>query len=327
MKPTPLILHFILVLVLVGTAAPALAWGPEGHEIIAAIAESYLTPMAKEQLQAIIGSTKRIADPELSSWADHIRYMKEYKSVYPGNGNWHFVDFNVTERYDENFELRPDPNGNDVIGAIRRWTDELASNKIPLEHKLDAVRFVVHLVGDIHQPLHCAYRYGDMGGNMIPVHSFQGRNYSFDAETMMDFGQPSIHSVWDESMVYELLGSTRPRIMARKLQKEITDDEFRKWSNDNILQWAIDSYWRARKEVYRWPNGDPLPWKWALPGMDLTSENYIDARLPLVREQLKKGGVRLAYMINSALDPDFLAEKTAARQKSAEKAEEKAAEK
>jgi hypothetical protein len=144
---------------------------------------------------------------------------------------------------------------------------------------------------------------------------------------MMDFGQPSIHSVWDESMVYELLGSTRPRIMARKLQKEITDDEFRKWSNDNILQWAIDSYWRARKEVYRWPNGDPLPWKWARPGMDLTSENYIDARLPLVREQLKKGGVRLAYMINSALDPDFLAEKTAARQKSVEKAEEKAAEK
>lgn len=299
------------------TAASSLAWGPEGHEIVGTIAESYLTPIAKEQIQAIIGSSKRMADPEISSWADKIRYMKEYKEIYPGNGSWHYVDFNVTERYDENFDLQPDSKGRDIVGAIRRWADELASPKIPLEHKLDAVRFLVHFVGDIHQPLHCAYRYGDMGGNMIPVNTFQGRNYSFDADTPMDYGPPSIHSVWDEAMVYELLGNTRPRIKARQLRKEITDAEFKKWSNDYILSWAIDSYWRARKEVYRWPTGDPLPWKWARPGMDLTSENYIDARLPIVSEQLKKGGVRLAYMINVALDPDFLKGKAAAKEKAA----------
>ena len=61
----------------------------------------------------------------------------------------------------------------------------------------------------------------------------------------------------------------------------------------------------ARKQAYRWANGENLPYTWSRPGMDLTSENYIDARLPVAREQLEKAGVRLALLLNEALDPGY----------------------
>ena len=173
-----------------------------------------------------------------------------------------------------------------------------------MPRRRDALKFLVHFTADLHQPLHCAYRYGDMGGNMIPVHSFQGRNYRISAEDAPEH-LPDLHSVWDECMVYELMaGRSRPAF-AKALQEGIGGEQLRRWSQGPPFDWATDSYWRARKQAYRWANGENLPFKWARPGMDLTSENYIDARLPLVQEQLQKAGVRLARLLNEALDPDY----------------------
>ncbi|MBP7009356.1 MAG: hypothetical protein KBC66_06115 [Kiritimatiellae bacterium] len=285
-------------------ASPARAWGPEGHEIVADIAEHYLTPVAREKVKDLLGS-KKLGDVEISSWPDIIRGTKEYEATYPGNGRWHYVDFNVSQRYDDNFELKLPGDGQDIVTQIGRWRDELAAPKASRKRKLDALRFLVHFAADLHQPLHCAYRYGDMGGNMIPVNSFSGRHYSFGPTTPMDYA-PSIHSVWDEAMVNELMAGRRVRTVVRELRKDIAPDQMARWIKDPVFDWAVDSYWRARKEVYRWPNGESVPWKWARPGMDLTSENYIDARLPLVRGQLQKAGVRLANLLNSALDPAYV---------------------
>jgi hypothetical protein len=283
---------------------PVLAWGPEGHEIVADIAEYYLTPAAKEKVEDILGS-KKLDDFEIACWPDLIRGNKEYEAIYPGNGSWHYVDFDAAKHYEEGFELKLPENGQDIVTQIGRWRDELASPETSPERRLDALRFLVHFAGDLHQPLHCAYRYGDMGGNMIPVNSFTGKHYSFGPETPMDYA-PSVHSVWDEAMVNELIGNRKPKTVARELRKEITPEQSARWLQDDVLAWAVDSYWRARKQVYRWTDGTSLPWKWARPGMDLTSENYIDSHLPIVSEQLQKGGVRLAHLINSALDPDYV---------------------
>ena len=280
------------------------AWGPDGHIIVATIADNYLTPVAQEKVAAILGDQK-LTDYEVASWPDIIRGDKEYAEKYPNNGQWHYIDFDASQHYDENFELKPPTNGQDIVSQIPRWKKVLAAKATEPEQRLDAVRFLTHFVADIHQPMHCAYRYGDMGGNMIPVHSFQGRNYSFDADTPMDYA-PSLHAMWDEYLVKELLGTTRPKTYANRLVKEITPDQFRLWSHDEVLKWAIDSYWKARKEAYRWTDGTKLPYKWAGPGMDLTSENYIDSHLPLAREQLAKAGVRLAFLLNTALDSDYV---------------------
>ena len=283
--------------------AVAQAWGPEGHSIVAEIAESHLTPRTRQEIKAILGSRK-LGDYEVASWPDIIRGTAEYAAKYPYNGRWHFVDFDVTLRYNDDFELKLSGDGHDVATQIWRWREELKSGKLDKEGKLDGLRFLVHFVGDVHQPMHCAYRYGDMGGNMIPVESFLGRHYSFGPETVLDYEQ-SIHSVWDEALVNELMAGRSVKVVANELQKEIGTNSMAWWSSDDPLIWATDSYWRARKEAYRWADGSSLPYKWARPGMTMTSENYIDAKLPIVREQLQTGGVRLAHALNEAFDPEY----------------------
>ncbi len=312
MKQTILGITMILAL---GLPDAAMAWAPEGHEIVADIALNHLTPRAKRQVRAILGDRK-LGDYEVASWPDIIRGTQEYEVAYPHNGSWHFVDFNVTEKYDEDFELKPPEDGQDIVTQVKRWQKELAVKKAPPGSRLDALRFLVHFTGDMHQPLHCAYRYGDMGGNMIPVHSFRGRHYSFGPGTQMDYS-PSIHSVWDDAMVQELLGGRRAGTMARQWTEEITPEQVQRWSQGEPLNWAVDSYWKARKEAYRWPEGESLPFKWSGPGMDLTSENYIDARLPMAKEQLQKAGVRLARLLNEALDPKYAPPPKPAPQKDA----------
>ena len=302
MKPIRTSILFAAVLGL-AVLPRAQAWGPEGHEIVAEIALRYLTPAARAAVDDVLG-TYKLGDYDVASWPDIIRGDKEYDKFYPNNGLWHFVDFNVSQRYDDDFELKPPKDGQDIVSQIGRWQKELGKKGLSPARRLDALRFLVHFVGDVHQPMHCAYRYGDMGGNMIPVESFRGRHYSFGAGTPMPYSQ-SIHSVWDEAMVQELLAGRLPRTVARELRKEIGEGAARNWSTDDPMGWAVDSYWRARKEAYRWADGTSLPYKWTRPGMAMTRDNYIDARLPLVREQLQKGGVRLAHALNIAFDPDY----------------------
>ena len=299
--------NLLIAIALGATAWPGLAraWSPEGHEIVARIASYYLTPAARERVEEILGARK-LYEYEVASWPDLVRGTREYESLYPGNSLWHFVDFNATQYYDDTFELKPPTNGQDIVTQIHRWHDVLAFGNITPEQRLDALRFLVHFTGDIHQPLHCAYRYGDMGGNMIPVHSFQGRHYATGPDTEQDYTS-SIHSAWDEAMVQELMAGRRPAAAATQIRKEIPEAKLAQWRTDDPLQWAVDSYWRARKEVYRWTNGEKLPFKWSGPGMDLTSENYIDSHLPIVREQLQKAGVRLAHLLNLAFDPEYAA--------------------
>ncbi len=287
------------------TALPnrAAAWGTEGHAVVGEIAERYLTPVTREKVRAILEG-KKLSNFEVAMWPDIIRGNREYKKIYPGNGQWHYVEFDVFKRYNDEFELKLPEDGQDIVSQIRRWRKELAQEDLPAQRQMDAVRFLVHFVGDVHQPLHCAYRYGDMGGNMIPVNSFQGRHYAFESGSPMD-DSPNLHSIWDGYLVEELLAGAKPKTFANRRVDEITPEQSAQWVRGDPLDWAVDSYWKARKQAYHWTSGDNLPFKWARPGMDLTSENYIDSNLPVVREQLMKAGVRLAFVLNTALDSDY----------------------
>ena len=284
-------------------APHAQAWGPEGHEIVAEIALRYLTPAARAAVDDVLG-TYKLDDFDVASWPDIIRGNKEYDALYPRNGRWHYIDFDAGMWYDDSFKLEVPQDGNDIVTQILRWRDELKGGKLEGERRLDALRFLVHFVGDVHQPMHCAFRYGDQGGNMLPVNSFTGQNFSFGPESEMDY-PPSLHSVWDDALVYELVAGRKTKDVSRELQKKITGDQVRQWMHDDVMQWAVDGYWIARKKAYRMTNGDKVPYKWTRPGMDLTRENYIDSHLPIVAEQLQKAGVRLAGMLNSAFDPDW----------------------
>lgn len=299
-NPNITMLGVVLELALASTAC---AWGPEGHEIVSEIALHYLTPTARTAVDDILGAYK-LSDFDVASWPDIIRGNKEYAEAYPNNGRWHYIDFDAGLWYDDSFKLEVSQGGDDIVTQILRWRDELKGGQLEGERRLDALRFLVHFVGDVHQPLHCAFRYGDQGGNMLPVNSFTGRNYAFGPDAEMDY-PPSLHSVWDESLVNELVAARKTKAVAKELQKGIAPGQVRQWMHDDVMQWAIDGYWIARKKAYRMTNGDKVPYKWARPGMDLTGENYVDAHLPIVAEQLQKAGVRLACMLNSAFDPEF----------------------
>lgn len=298
-------LNPVLFAVLLGLAcgSPSFAWGPEGHEIVAEIALYYLTPAARAAVDEILGSYK-LGDFDVASWPDAIRGNQEFDDIYPNNGRWHYIDFDAGLWYDDKFELKLPEDGNDIVTQILRLRDELQSGDLEGDRRLNALRFLVHFVGDVHQPMHCAFRYGDQGGNMLPVNSFSGQHFAFGPDTAMDY-PPSLHSTWDEYLVNELVADRKTKDVARNLQKGIDRDHVRLWMRDDVMQWAVDSYWIARKKAYRLTDGEKFPYKWAKPGMDLTRENYIDSHLPIVAEQLQKAGVRLACMLNSAFDPDF----------------------
>lgn len=303
MKNIRSILMLITALGLASLPGRALAWGPEGHAIVAQIAGHFLTPTAQAKVQTILGD-KKLDDYEVASWPDIIRGTKESEAIYPHNGKWHYVDFDAAQLYTNDFKLKLPEDGQDVVDQILRWRNELVSKNDSPGQKLDALRFLVHFVGDVHQPLHCAFRYGDKGGNMIPVHSFHGEHYSFDVDTTLLDHAPNLHSVWDEYLVYDLMAGLQPEVFANQLAGEINPAQLQGWRRDTEpLKWAVDGYWLARKQAYRWTDGTNLPVIWTPPGLDLTRENYIDSHLSIVREQLKKAGVHLASLLNGALDP------------------------
>ena len=304
MNPIRITILFAAVLGL-AVLPRAQAWGPEGHEIVAEIALRYLTPAARAAVDDVLG-TYKLSDYDVASWPDTIRGDKEYAALYPRNGRWHYIDFDAGLWYDDSFKLEVSQDGDDIVSQILRWRDELKGGQLEGERRLDALRFLVHFVGDVHQPMHCAFRYGDQGGNMLPVNSFSGQNFSFGPESEMDYAY-SLHGVWDEALVSELVAGRKTKDVVRALQKEITRDQVRRWMHDDVMQWAVDNYWIARKKAYRMSNGEKVPYKWARPGMDLTRENYIDSHVPIVAEQLQKAGVRLAGLLNSAFDPEWKA--------------------
>lgn len=280
-------------------ARSASAWGPEGHSIVAEIGYRSLTPAARAEVDRIAAHEK-IYDYEFASWPDIIRGNAEWKEKYPNNSKWHFIDLDVFAHTDT-FTFDDE---NTIVAAIPRFSRELASHTLDFDRERDALRFLVHFVGDIHQPFHCVHRNNDVGGNMIPVNSFQGRFYAWEPGVPRDY-PASIHSTWDECLVYEVMANRTDHQTTADLIQEITDTDRYYWSHSDTARWAIDCFWIAKKYAYRWQDGKQLPFTWKRPGMDLTRENYIDSRAPIVHTQLKKAGVRLGHILNETFDPDY----------------------
>jgi hypothetical protein len=146
---------FVAILVFV---FPSLchAWSGEGHQLIALIAEDMLTPEAKAAAKELLDGAN-IADAEVVNWADEIR--RERRETAP----WHYVNIPHDARgFDR---ARDGRDGDNVIDALERQAKVLADKTQPREKSVEALKFVIHFVGNLHRPLHCADRNGDKGGN------------------------------------------------------------------------------------------------------------------------------------------------------------------
>ncbi|MDX9751307.1 MAG: S1/P1 nuclease [Flavobacteriales bacterium] len=250
-------------LLLAGTAlllcAAAQAWSAAGHRVVARIAEAHLDPKARAAVQAILGE-ESMAD--VAPWMDVARRQPRYRFT----NTWHWVTIPDGSTYGE---IDHKPEG-DVVEATGRMAAILAGDTASFATREFALRCLVHLVGDLHQPLHVGNGL-DKGGNDLQVRwNKRGTN---------------LHHVWDQ----ELIKAKQPdeALLVRELV-DVPKRMRRQWQRGTPADWAHECM-ALRPAIYTMRPGDTL------------EQEYADAQWPVVAAQLQKAGLRLAWLLNTAL--------------------------
>ncbi len=254
--------------------APALAWGKTGHRVVAAIADTQLSGLARAHVREILGGAESL--DEAANWPDEMRSAPGdfwQKTATP----WHYVTLNGIV-YDHA------PKEGDALEALNHFRAVLTDPKASLSDRQLALRFVVHLVGDLHQPLHVG-KCCDKGGNDVKV---------------TWFGKPTnLHAVWDSQLVDdEQLSFTE---LARKLERHITNTDVIDWWDVNPRDWITESA-KIRDTLY--PAVAPKPAKRKLfakrqpAPVPALSYAYVYKFTPVMERRLQQGGVRLAAYLN-----------------------------
>jgi len=269
----------------------ALAWGPEAHRMVGDIAAAQLKAKANAKVLDLL-SDDRLADGQLSgrrtlgevaSWADEIR---EYDPKKPGR-RLHFDDIPLCEAPDYSRYCK---NGQCASAQIGRQLKILGDERARLPQRNRALKWVVHLVGDIHQPLHASNRH-DQGGNAVQVSFFGQRDNP-------PYGNFNLHAVWDVHMVRRLVaerGGEQAFVSASP-----SDSQKAAWGKGSISDWIRESNEIARDLVYTaLPAAASCGRKIA--GVVEIDQAYYAKAAPVIEIQIKKAGVRLARVLNETL--------------------------
>lgn len=278
--------------IILATTGPASAWWEDGHIIASRVAESRLTKEAQAGIKDLLGDNaegeRAISDSRICNWADLIRSSGALNRKYPKNDTWHYINIEIKVKK-EDFQL-PDDN-NHVVGAIERFKKVLKDPKASKDDRKEALLFLVHFMGDMHQPLHTGNRGDDRGGNLQPIKSVSGK-----FEDRMN-----LHKVWDGYILEAERGDLTNDDFAKRLVEEIQKEEIETWSKGETADWVWDSHSIVVERVYQFTNGTDLPKRDSAP-VELSAQNYVKANQPIVREQLKKAGVRLAKVLNECFE-------------------------
>ncbi|MDE1162845.1 MAG: S1/P1 nuclease [Acidobacteriaceae bacterium] len=255
---------------------PTWAWGRDGHRITALVAESYLTPSAKAAIAELLHG-QRISD--IASWPDEIR------SSRPETGPWHYIDIpRSADKFDRDRDCplnSKDPKSpwrDCVTDRINYFEGRLGDDSLTEDQRAEALKFLVHFIGDIHQPMHAIG--DDRGGNSIRVNflgSPQCGNYKCN-----------LHGVWDESILeHRNLSNEKYRDL---LLTEIKDNNWLRMSGGEPVTWANVSHHYAVLAYA--PNGA------------LLDSKYVAEETKVIDAELALGGLRLARVLNRILgDP------------------------
>lgn len=297
-------LHYIgMIPILLGTLpSPAWAWGDEGHEVVVAIALHFMLPVKRQTLIDLLAQDSdplTAHDPVSSAvWADRLRDARRHE----GQGNfqrsheWHFVDLdrqhpNLSQACHQFAPLPHDtlasegPAHTCVVDKIEQFSRELEQYRqagrpaASRPEAILAVKYLMHFVGDLHQPLHAIDDH-DHGGNTVRVkwdHAHAG----------------SLHHYWDTLFIERL--DPDATHLANTLSAAITPANVQAWQQGTVRDWARESYDTARTQVY-----DPLP----TPddrGRYHLSNAYAHQAMTLISFQLEEAGVRLAQLLDRVL--------------------------
>ncbi len=267
---------------LIGTLAGVIStqqawgWGREGHRLTALVAEAYLTPEAKAQVAALLLADAKHPQTmaDVASWAD------EYRSTHGETAPWHFVDIPASaETFDRQRDCPastpPSPWRDCVTDRILYFEGRLGDAELRPEERAVALKFLIHLIGDVHQPLHAIG--DDRGGNNTHV--------SFLGSQQCGTGPCNLHGIWDDGLIEEHHLSEGSYVDL--LKQEIALNHWERLAGGAPSVWANLSHKYAVQAGV--PNGTMLP------------RAYYDEEIKVVDSQLALGGLRLAHVLNNLL--------------------------
>ena len=252
----------ILGLAIIYAPLRSVAWGSEGHRIAGQIADSYLTPKARAAIKTILGNeTIAIA----SNWADFIKSDPNYNYLY----NWHFIDLDKLYTYPELEDYLNHDTNVDAYTKLNFLIGELKKKNITKENKLLYLRVLIHVVEDVHQPMHTGHT-EDKGGNDIKVSWFNNPT--------------NLHSLWDSQLIeFQQLSYTEYTASIN----HTTIMQRNEWQKEPLSQWIYESHQIADKLYSEVKSGDTL-----------NAYKYNFSHIDIVNQQLLKAGVRLAGVLN-----------------------------
>lgn len=258
MKTKVLLLFFALLISISVTANADDFWGQTGHRATGKIAEGYLKKSVKNKIDKLLQGESLAF---VSTFADEI---KSDRKKYGKFSTWHYVNMPFDTKYKASVK---NPKG-DLVTGIKECVKVLKDKNSSLEDKRFHLKMLVHLIGDLHQPMHIG-RKEDKGGNTVQV-QWHGKG-------------TNLHRVWDEDMIggwkmsYLELASN-----AKKLSKQ----QIKVLQSGTVIDWVHDTHELTKKVYASAKSGDKLRYRY--------SYDYF----PIVREQLQKGGLRLAKLLN-----------------------------
>lgn len=258
----------VLLALLLLFPALASAWGQQGHRIVGELAAAELSPRARAEVARLLAGEPEPTLAGVASWADALRDH----DAEPGKRTvrWHFINFPRGQcRY---APTRDCPDGNCVVAAINRHFLLLSDRKRSDTERREALKFLVHFVGDVHQPLHASDR-PDRGGNDYQI-SYRGEGWN-------------LHSVWDSLIVRDRGLDPAAYAAVLRGRPPLPHDPTRA-SQTPALDWALESC-RIVQQGALYPPGHVI------------RDAYLDTHRPLVERRLRQAGSRLAAMLNHAL--------------------------
>jgi hypothetical protein len=317
-SPRPVL--FLIFALAVGCAAcpSALAWGCQGHQAIAFIAEAHMNPRARAAALKILRASP--IDPSLPRWCqppatdpivDASSWPDDIRTQRPNTAPWHFIDIPRGAHRGNLASYCPAATGC-VVSALQAELLVLKSPRASAQGRADALRFVIHFVGDIHQPLHDTTN-NDMGGNCVPVEFFG--ELPKETNAGRESFSPNLHAIWDVGIIDHFDHGESPQQLARGLEREF-HAQIAVWEKEpvNFAAWAWEGHALADSVAYR-KLPHPIPVDEPVPVSSCADDHHVGERMlgyhenlgtayesavaPVVELQLAKAGARLAAVLNS----------------------------
>lgn len=258
-----------LIIAATALSIPALAfaWGQKGHDTVAFIAENHLTETSRQAIDSLLDGKSIVY---WANWLDNASHTPEYAYTK----TWHYRNIDA----DESFEKAKLNKDGDIIRAISLQADVLNNPDASREEKQLALKMVVHFLGDIHQPMHLGHL-SDLGGNRNYVKLFNSKR--------------NLHSIWDTALV-ENAHKWSYTEWQQQIDRATPEEETLILAGGTPSDWAKES-WQIAGKIYE-----------VTPDDYNVSYDYIAEWTPVIEQQLLKGGLRLADLLNTVFDPEYV---------------------